>query len=80
VHPYTGSMVLLISVVVVLVGGLGNIKGTFVAAFALGMVMTVTGRVWGPATETADFCVTGFGRPGSFAKEPSITSLPPEPL
>jgi len=60
VHPYMGSMVLLISFAVVLVGGLGNIKGTFVAAFALGMVMSVTGRVWGPAAETMVFVVMGI--------------------
>lgn len=60
VHPYMGSMVLLISFAVVLVGGLGNIKGTFVAAFALGMVMSVTGRLWGPAAETMVFVVMGI--------------------
>jgi branched-subunit amino acid ABC-type transport system permease component len=60
VHPYMGSMVLLISFAVVLVGGLGNIKGTFVAAFALGMIMSVTGRLWGPAAETMVFVVMGI--------------------
>ncbi len=60
VHPYMGSMVLLLSFAVVLVGGLGNIKGTFVAAFALGMVMSVTGRLWGPAAETMVFVVMGI--------------------
>ena len=60
VHPYMGSMVLLISFAVVVVGGLGNIKGTFVAAFALGMVISVTGRLWGPAAETMVFVVMGI--------------------
>lgn len=60
VHPYMGSMVLLLSFAVVLVGGLGNIKGTFIAAFALGMVMSVTGRLWGPAAETMVFVVMGI--------------------
>ncbi|HLZ18305.1 MAG TPA: branched-chain amino acid ABC transporter permease [Smithellaceae bacterium] len=60
VHPYMGSMVLLLCFAVVLVGGLGNIKGTFIAAFALGMVMSVTGRLWGPASETMVFVVMGI--------------------
>ena len=59
VHPYMGMMVLLISFAVVLVGGLGNIKGTFVSAFVLGLVMAITGRYWGPAAETMVFVVMG---------------------
>ena len=60
VHPYMGMMVLLISFAVVLVGGLGNVKGTFVSAFVLGMIMAVTGRYWGPAAETMVFVVMGI--------------------
>jgi branched-chain amino acid transport system permease protein len=60
VHPYMGMMVLLISFAVVLVGGLGNIKGTFASAFFLGMVMAITGRFWGPAAETMVFVVMGI--------------------
>lgn len=60
VHPYMGMMVLLISFAVVLVGGLGNIKGTFISAFALGLVMAITGRFWGPAAETMVFIVMGI--------------------
>lgn len=60
VHPYMGMMVLLVSFAVVLVGGLGNIKGTFVSAFVLGMVMAITGRYWGPAAETMVFVVMGI--------------------
>ena len=60
VHPYMGTMVLLISFAVVLVGGLGNIKGTFISAFVLGMIMSVTGRIWGPAAETMVFVVMGI--------------------
>src|ERR1035437_3051886 len=59
VHPYMGSMVLLISFAVVVVGGLGTIKGTFISAFVLGMVISVTGRLWGPAAETMVFVVMG---------------------
>lgn len=57
VHPYMGFMIILISFAVVIVGGLGNIKGTFVSAFALGLVMAVTARFWGPAAETMVFVV-----------------------
>lgn len=60
VHPYMGMMVLLISFAVVLVGGLGNIRGTFVSAFILGLVMAITGRFWGPAAETMVFIVMGI--------------------
>lgn len=60
VHPYMGMMVLLVSFAVVLVGGLGNIKGTFISAFVLGMVMAITGRYWGPAAETMVFVVMGI--------------------
>ena len=49
VNPYMGFQVLLICFAVVVVGGLGSIRGTFVAAFALGMVMSITGRFWGPS-------------------------------
>jgi branched-subunit amino acid ABC-type transport system permease component len=57
VHPYMGFMILLISFAVVIVGGLGNIQGTFVSAFALGMVMAITGRYWPPASEAMVFVV-----------------------
>lgn len=56
-HPYMGFHVLLVCFAVVLVGGLGNMRGTFIAAFGLGMVMAVTGRFWGPAAETMVFVV-----------------------
>lgn len=57
VHPYMGFQVLLLCFAVVLVGGLGNLRGTFVAAFALGLVIALTGRFWGPAAETMVFVV-----------------------
>jgi len=60
VHPYMGMTVLLLSFAVVLVGGLGNIKGTFVSAFVLGLIMAITGRFWGPAAETIVFVVMGI--------------------
>ena len=60
VNPYMGFQVLLICFAVVVVGGLGSIRGTFVAAFALGMVMSITGRFWGPAADTMVFVVMGL--------------------
>jgi branched-chain amino acid transport system permease protein len=60
VNPYMGFQVLLICFAVVVVGGLGSIRGTFVAAFALGMVMSITGRFWGPAADTMAFVVMGL--------------------
>ncbi|MCR6633042.1 MAG: branched-chain amino acid ABC transporter permease [Magnetospirillum sp.] len=57
VHPYMGFQVLLLCFAVVLVGGLGNLRGTFVAAFVLGLVIAITGRFWGPAAETMVFVV-----------------------
>ncbi|MDA3835827.1 MAG: branched-chain amino acid ABC transporter permease [Spirochaetales bacterium] len=56
-HPYMGFQVLLLSFAVVIVGGMGNIRGTFIAAFALGLVMALTGRFWGAASETMVFVV-----------------------
>jgi branched-subunit amino acid ABC-type transport system permease component len=57
IHPYMGFMILLISFAVVIVGGLGNLRGTFISAFALGLIMAITGRYWGPAAETMVFVV-----------------------
>lgn len=56
-HPYMGFQVLLLSFAVVIVGGLGSMRGTFIAAFSLGLVMAVTGRFWGAASETMVFVV-----------------------
>lgn len=57
VHPYMGLSVLLLSFAVVIVGGMGNLKGTFVSAFALGMIMAVTARYWSQGAETMVFIV-----------------------
>jgi branched-chain amino acid transport system permease protein len=57
VHPYMGFHILLISFAVVIVGGLGSLKGTTISAFGLGMVMAITGRFWGPAAEAMVFAV-----------------------
>jgi branched-chain amino acid transport system permease protein len=57
VHPYMGFHILLVSFAVVIVGGMGSLHGTFLASFALGMVIALTGRFWGPAAETMVFVV-----------------------
>jgi branched-chain amino acid transport system permease protein len=36
---------------------MGNLKGTFVSAFALGMVMAITARYWSQGAETMVFIV-----------------------
>jgi branched-subunit amino acid ABC-type transport system permease component len=57
VHPYMGLSVLLLAFAVVIVGGMGRLRGTFVAAFALGMVMAITARYWSQGAETMVFIV-----------------------
>jgi branched-chain amino acid transport system permease protein len=41
VHPYMGHMPLLIALIVVIVGGAGNLKGTVLTAVLLGFLFTV---------------------------------------
>lgn len=57
VHPYMGLSVLLLSFAVIIVGGMGNLNGTFVSAFTLGMVMSLTARYWSQGAETMVFIV-----------------------
>jgi branched-chain amino acid transport system permease protein len=57
VHPYMGLSVLLLAFAVVIVGGMGNLRGTFISAFALGMVMSITARYWSQGAETMVFIV-----------------------
>jgi len=56
-EPYMGFHILLIAFAVVIVGGMGNLNGTFVAAMVLGMVMAVTGRFWSQAANAMVFVV-----------------------
>jgi branched-subunit amino acid ABC-type transport system permease component len=58
-HPYMGFHVLLLSFAVVIVGGMGSLRGTFLGAFALGLLIALTARFWGPAAETMVFAVMG---------------------
>jgi branched-chain amino acid transport system permease protein len=57
VHPYMGLSVLLLAFAVVIVGGMGNLRGTFISAFSLGMVMALTARYWSQGAETMVFIV-----------------------
>ncbi len=55
--PYMGFHILILCFAVVIVGGMGNLKGTAVAALTLGMVMAITGRIWGPAADAMVYVV-----------------------
>lgn len=57
VEPYMGFQVIKLSFAVVIIGGLGNLRGTFFSAIILGLVMSITGRFWGPAQEVMVFIV-----------------------
>jgi branched-subunit amino acid ABC-type transport system permease component len=54
-----GFQILLLCFAVVIVGGMGSLRGTFLAAFALGLLIAMTARFWGPAAETMVFVVMG---------------------
>lgn len=55
VQPYMGMTILRLGFAVVLVGGLGNLNGTFWSALGLGLLMSVTSIFWGAAAEAAVF-------------------------
>ncbi len=55
VHPYMGLHVLLLCFAVVLTGGMGNLRGTFSAAFVLGMLISIVGRYWPAGSEIVVF-------------------------
>jgi len=57
VHPYMGLSVLLLAFAVVIVGGMGNLRGTFISVFSLGMVMAIIARYWSQGAETMVFIV-----------------------
>jgi branched-subunit amino acid ABC-type transport system permease component len=56
-EPYMGYNILLIAFAVVITGGMGSFTGTFVAAFAMGLVIAITGRFWSQAADTMVFVV-----------------------
>jgi len=55
--PYMGFHILILCFAVVIVGGMGNLRGTALAAYGLGMVMSITGRYWGPASDAMVYVV-----------------------
>lgn len=55
VQPYMGLTILRLGFAVVLVGGLGNLDGTFWSALGLGLLMSVTSIFWGAAAEASVF-------------------------
>ena len=57
INPYMGLSILLLAFAVVIVGGMGNLRGTFISAFTLGMVMSITARYWSQGAETMVFIV-----------------------
>lgn len=57
IQPYMGFQVLVLTFAVVIVGGMGNFKGTAISAFSLGLIIAITGRYWGPAAEAMVFVV-----------------------
>ena len=56
-EPYMGFHILLLAFAVVIVGGMGNLTGTFWAAISLGLVISVTGRYYASAAEAMVFVV-----------------------
>jgi branched-chain amino acid transport system permease protein len=56
-EPYMGYNILLVAFAVVITGGMGSFNGTFVAAFAMGMVIAITGRFYSQAADTMVFVV-----------------------
>ncbi len=55
--PYMGFHILILCFAVVIVGGMGNLTGTALAAFALGMIMSITARYWGAAADAMVYVV-----------------------
>jgi len=57
VHPYMGFRIVTLCFAVVIVGGMGNLRGTAIAYYVLGMVMAVTAWYWGAAADAMIFLV-----------------------
>lgn len=57
VHPYMGFDILLYSFAIVAVGGLANIKGTFVAAVIIGESMAIASQIMGAAVTIVPFII-----------------------
>ena len=70
-EPYMGFHILLLAFAVVIVGGMGNLTGTFVSAFVLGIVIAFTGRYYSTAADTMVFVVMVL----VILKEPLLNSM-----
>lgn len=57
VTPYMGFDMLLFAFITVILGGLGNIKGTLVSALIMGQVISVGGIIYGPFAFVGPFMV-----------------------
>ncbi|HOP86904.1 MAG TPA: branched-chain amino acid ABC transporter permease [Syntrophorhabdaceae bacterium] len=57
VHPYMGFRIVTLCFAVVIIGGMGNLRGTAVASYSLGMVMAITAWFWGAAADAMVFVV-----------------------
>ncbi len=69
---YIGSDILLICFIVVVIGGMGSIRGALLGGIILGLVRGITGMAWAPASDFAMFIFMGgvllFRPQGLFGK------------
>ena len=57
VYPDMGLEVLAFAVMVVIIGGLGSIKGTFISAFLVGQVVSIGSLIYAPLAQMAPFAI-----------------------
>jgi branched-subunit amino acid ABC-type transport system permease component len=57
VDPQMGLEVLAFTFMVVIIGGLGSIKGTLVSAFIVGQVVSLGSLVYAPLAQMAPFAI-----------------------
>jgi branched-chain amino acid transport system permease protein len=57
VYPDMGLEVLAFAFMVVIIGGLGSIKGTFISAFLVGQVVSIGSLVYAPLAQMAPFAI-----------------------
>lgn len=57
VDPQMGLEVLAFAFMVVIIGGLGSVKGTFVSAFLVGQVVSIGSLIYAPLAQMAPFAI-----------------------
>jgi len=57
VYPDMGLEVLAFAFMVVIIGGLGSIKGTFISAFLVGQVVSIGSLIYAPLAQMAPFAI-----------------------